>query len=240
MTIDICLSPALFPFYQVSTSTVIVVVDVFRASSTICAALKAGASSIIPVSSIDEALLYKSKGFMVGAERNVSRCDFADFGNSPFEYLEEIISSREIVFTTTNGTKALNLAQDAHSVMIGALVNLNSIASYCAKMNLDVLVLCAGWNNQVNIEDTLFGGALVEKLQQTGVYELKGDASVLALSLWKDAKGDLKSYMKCSEHYHRLMRNGLERDIDYCLALNSTDILPIYDRSSNKISNLNQ
>jgi len=98
MILNICLSPALYPFYKKENDTVIVV-DIFRACTTICTAFANGASAIIPVADIEEAKRYKSQGYPVGAERNTQKCDFADFGNSPFDYTREKVEGKEIVFT---------------------------------------------------------------------------------------------------------------------------------------------
>ncbi|MDR2956036.1 MAG: 2-phosphosulfolactate phosphatase, partial [Prevotella sp.] len=109
MKVEICFSPALYPYYSDKNSEkTVVVVDIFRATTTMCAALKNGTRAIIPVASIEEAKEYKEKGYLVGAERNVKRCDFADFGNSPFDYTPNKVNGKEVVFTTTNGTQAID------------------------------------------------------------------------------------------------------------------------------------
>ena len=85
MKIDVCFSPALYPVYH-NPEAIVVVVDVFRATTTMAAAFKNGVRSIRPVATVEEAQEYKAKGWLVRAERNVKRCEFADFGNSPFDY----------------------------------------------------------------------------------------------------------------------------------------------------------
>ena len=127
MILDICLSPALYPFYKKENDTVIVV-DIFRACTTICAAFANGASAIIPVADIEEAKQYKLRGYPVGAERNTRKCDFADFGNSPFDYTQEKVKGKEIVFTTTNGTNAIEQSRGCKTLLIGAFSNINALA----------------------------------------------------------------------------------------------------------------
>jgi 2-phosphosulfolactate phosphatase len=239
MTIDICLSPALYSFYDTDPQTTVVIVDIFRASTTICAAMDAGAGAIIPVQSIEEAEAYKAKGLLAGAERNVARCDFADFGNSPYEYTADRVQGKEIAFTTTNGTQALKVAEDAETIIIGAFTNLKVVADYCVRKNQNVMVLCAGWNNKVNLEDTLFGGALTEIFLSNSDFTLASDAGRIALSLWQEAKADIKSYLTNSEHIHRLMAHHLEKDIDFCLNINTSEALPIYDKKTQKLMNYN-
>ena len=235
MKIDLCLSPALFQFHEVQRETLVVVVDVFRATSTICTAFSAGAAAIIPIASMEEAQTMKLQGYLVGAERNVVRCDFADFGNSPFEYSRDRVEGHSIAFTSTNGTQAIAVAADVDVLVIGAFSNLSAVADFCLKEGRDVLVVCAGWNNRMNLEDSLFGGALTEKLLQSGTFTVGSDAMAMALSLWKEGKADLASYLSKSEHIQRLRSHGLERDIAYCLTMDTVQVLPRFDKRSKTI-----
>jgi 2-phosphosulfolactate phosphatase len=226
MTIDVCFSPALYAGSH-RAEAVVVVVDVFRATTTIAAAFANGARSIRPVATVAEAEAYKAGGWLVGAERNVRRCPFADFGNSPFDYTADKVAGKDIVFTTTNGTKAIRCAAAAYRVITGAFVNLQAVADYCLREERDVVVLCSGWENRVNIEDTLFGGALVDAMQAHG-YQPAGDAALIALSLWKAGRDDLRKYIEQSEHVARMKANGLEKDIACCLTLNRSTLVPVF------------
>lgn len=235
MKVEICFSPALYPYYSESNDKIVVVVDIFRASTTMCAALNNGAKAIIPVASIKEAQDYKEKGYLVGAERNVKRCEFADFGNSPFDYTADKIKGKEVVFTTTNGTQAIEMASDSDILVIGAFSNIDVIAEFCLDKQKDVLVLCAGWNNRFNIEDTLFAGALAKLLVNSG-YSAKSDAVQIALSMWKDALPDIRSYIDKTEHIKRLEANNLQDSVEYCLTEGTVNLVPIYNRSTKKIT----
>lgn len=225
MKIDVCFSPALYPVYH-DPEAVVVVVDVFRATTTIAAAFGNGVRSIRPVATVEEAQAYKEKGWLVGAERNVKRCDFADFGNSPLDYTPEKVNGKDLVFTTTNGTRAITVARDAYRVITGAFINLQAVAAYCLAHKRDVVVLCSGWQDKVNIEDTLFGGALVETLLQAGLYETGSDAAVIARDMWNANKQDLAAYLEPTDHMARLKANRLEDAVPYCLTLSSTDKVP--------------
>lgn len=163
---------------------------------------------------------------MVGAERNVKRCEFADFGNSPFDYTPEKVSGHDIVFTTTNGTRAITIARSAFRVVTGAFINLQAVADYCMAHERDVVVLCSGWQDKVNIEDTLFGGALADALLKTGLYEAASDAAMIARDMWVNNKGDLMIYLDPTDHMARLKANHLEDAVPYCLTLNLTDKVP--------------
>lgn len=229
MKVDICFSPALYPYYADSNNHIVVVVDIFRATTTMCAALKNGAKCIIPVASVDEAQAYKAKGYLVGAERNVKRVDFADFGNDPFDYTREIVEGKEIVFTTTNGTQAIDAASDADILTIGAFSNISALTDFCVNKQKDVIVLCAGWNNRFNIEDTLFGGALAARLIHRD-YVFTSDAVQVALSMWKEAKPDVRKYLNNTEHIKRLEANNLLGAVEYCLTEDTVPLVPTYYR----------
>lgn len=235
MKVEVCFSPALYPYYTDNNKNrIVVVVDIFRATTTICAALNNGAKGIIPVASVEEAQEYKSKGYLVGAERNVKRCDFADFGNSPFDYTSDKVADKEIVFTTTNGTQAIEISTDSAFLLIGAFSNIDAITNFCNRTQKDVLILCAGWNNRINIEDILFGGALAEKLVESG-YTVNSDATNIALSMWEEAKTDIKKYINRTEHIKRLVANNLQDSVDYCLTMNTVDIVPAYNKETKQI-----
>ncbi|MEA5063828.1 MAG: 2-phosphosulfolactate phosphatase [Petrimonas sp.] len=234
IAVDICLSPALYPFYQ-KENDVVVVVDIFRATTTMCAAFNNGAAAIIPIADIELARKYKSEGFLVGAERKTRRVEFADFGNSPFEYSQEKVSEREIVFTTTNGTRAIDAAKDCGRLLIGAFSNIDMLTDKCLQWGERIIILCAGWNNKVNIEDTLFGGAFVEKLSEKAEVALESDAVRIALGLWGSAKHSPLDYIKNTDHYRRLIANGVESDAAYCLRQNTVSMVPYYDRDIKKL-----
>ena len=235
MKVEICFSPALYPYYSESNDKIVVVVDIFRATTTMCAALKNGAKNIIPVASIDEARDYKEKGYLVGAERNVKRCDFADFGNSPFDYTTDKVKGKEIVFTTTNGTQAIEMASDSDILIIGAFSNISIIADFCVNKQKNVLILCAGWNNRFNIEDTLFAGSLAQKLLDRN-YTSASDAVQVGLSMWQDAQPDIRTYINRTEHIKRLEANNLQDSVEYCLTDNTVNLVPIYDKATGKIT----
>ena len=224
-TIDICFSPALYPAYH-DPEAVVVVVDVFRATTTMAAAFQNGARSIRPVATVEEAEGYKNRGWLVGAERNVKRCAFADFGNSPFDYTEEKVNGKDIAFTTTNGTKAITVARAAYRIVTGAFVNLQAVADYCLEKGRNVVVLCSGWQDKVNIEDTLFGGALAGLLIESGKFLSGSDACSIALDMWEHNRSRLAEYMETTNHMARLKAHHLDDSVPYCLTLSCVDKVP--------------
>ena len=234
MNLDICLSPALYPSYM-KEDDVVVVVDIFRASTTMCVAFSNGATAIIPVADIEAAKKFKSEGFLVGAERNTQRVDFADFGNSPFEYTKERVGGKEIVFTTTNGTRAIEAGKGSRSLFIGAFSNIDALVERCRLAGGRVVVLCAGWNNKVNIEDTLFAGAFAGKFMEITGATAGSDAVGMSLQLWQRAKADPIGFVKSSDHYQRLVNNGVESDAAFCLEANTVSVVPSLIKEEGKL-----
>ena len=184
MNIYLCPSPELYPLYHRAES-IVIIVDIFRASTTMVAAFAHGAKGIKAVATTEEAELEgKRLGALIAAERNIVRCPFAQLGNDPAEYTTELVSGREIVFTTTNGTRALTIAQDegAKEILVGALTNLQATIDYCRQSGRDVVILAAGWKGQVSMEDFLYAGAFA--FQSGG--EASDDCARMALDLWKE------------------------------------------------------
>lgn len=234
MTLDLSPSPALYPYYRQADDTVIVV-DIFRASTTLCTMLHNGASAVITVAAVEDAERYKSEGFLVGAERKARKCDFADFGNSPFDYRRERIEGKEIVFTTTNGTRAIEMSRGSKLLLVGAFSNIGALARRCMTAGERIVILCAGWNNRMNMEDMLFGGAFASLLAEKGEMTAGSDAIRIAMELWQQAKSDPLAYLQRSDHYRRLMANAAERDVAFSLLQDSVTTVPYYDRREQKI-----
>jgi len=204
----------------------VVVIDVFRATSAICTAFQHGVEKIIPVASIEEAADYKQKGYIVAAERQGEIVEGFDMGNSPFSYINPELKGKEIVLTTTNGTKAIERAKAADKIVIGSFLNLDSICNYLIEQNKNVVLLCAGWKDRFNLEDTLFAGAVVHSLKNHQVFTGLADSSLAANHLYSRAKGNLEGFLSNSSHRNRLAKLNLEKDIEYCLQENTMDLVP--------------
>ncbi|MDQ8004685.1 MAG: 2-phosphosulfolactate phosphatase [Pedobacter sp.] len=225
--IEVCLTPALLDLYAIESS-IVVVIDILRATSSITYGIENGAEAIIPVMNVEDCLNYADKGYLLAAERNGEVVEGYDFGNSPFSYTAEKVAGKTIVLTTTNGTKAMHLAQErAHQVIVGSFLNLTSVSDYLKQQNKDVLLLCAGWKDNFNLEDTLFAGAVVEQLQND--FTIGDDASVAALDMYQLAKGDLREYLKKSSHSHRLIKLNIEEDVQFCLKLDICTTIPVLE-----------
>ncbi|MFC4213299.1 2-phosphosulfolactate phosphatase [Pedobacter lithocola] len=225
--IEVCLTPALIDLYDIEDS-IVVVIDILRATSSITYGIENGAEAIIPVANVEDCLKYADKGYLLAAERNGEVVNGYDFGNSPFSYTKEKVGGKTIVLTTTNGTKALHLANKrAYQVVIGAFLNLDSLCDYLQSQNKNVLLLCAGWKDQFNLEDTLFAGAVVNKLRKN--FEHFDDSSVAAEDLYLLAKDDLRKYLHKSSHSNRLAELNIEDDVVFCLQLNTCSAIPVLE-----------
>ena len=164
--VEVCPSPKQFDLYQWDFS-IVVAIDVLRATSAICTALHHGVEKIIPVSTLEEAFEYKRQGYHVGAERNGEIVEGFEFGNSPFSYMDDKYKGKTLVLTTTNGTRAINIASKTHKVVAGSFLNLDALADWLIEQDDNVLLLCSGWKDKFNLEDTVCAGALTESLLAT-------------------------------------------------------------------------
>ncbi len=226
--IEVCFSPALYPYFE-NREAIVVVTDVLRASSAICTAFMNGVERIIPVRTLEEAKEWKAKGYKVAAERDGIVKDFADFGNSPFNFTPERVKFQNIVYSTTNGTQAVQLASSGYKVLIGAFLNLTALCDYAVESSRDVLVLCAGWKNKFNLEDTLFAGAMTDRLLKTGKFDTVCDSAIASSDLWRIAESDVIGYVDKAAQRHRLQKNGLDDVIEYCLTHDLTRIIPVLE-----------
>lgn len=224
--LETCFSPALF-MPDESLDSIVVIIDVLRASSAICTAFANGATAIIPVAEVAEAKDYKSRGYLVAAERDGYVLDFADFGNSPFNFTKEKVSGKTIVYSTTNGTAIINLASSAYATVIGSFLNIGAITQWLIKQDRNVLLLCAGWKNRFNIEDTLCAGAIAEKLMESSFYITICDSTLAAIDLWSLARPDLPGYIEKAAQRTRLKDKKLDDCIDFCLTPDFTDKIPV-------------
>jgi 2-phosphosulfolactate phosphatase len=223
--IEVCLTPALLGLYDINKS-IVVVIDILRATSSIVYGIDNGATSIIPVAQVEDCLKYTEYGYLLAAERNGEVVAGYDFGNSPFSYTKERVAGKTVVLTTTNGTKALHLARaTAEQVVIGSFLNLKALCDWLKTQRQDVLLLCAGWKDQANLEDTLFAGAVVKEL--SGLFTEFDDSSIMAEDLYKLAEHDLAAYMTKSSHSHRLAALNIGEDVKFCLQLNVCTAIPV-------------
>jgi 2-phosphosulfolactate phosphatase len=225
------LSPALLHLYDLNNA-VVVIIDVLRATSTIATVLYNGAKAIIPVDSVSRCIeLGRQMECYTAGERDGQVAEGLKYGNSPFEYPESFIKGKTLVLTTTNGTRLLHMALEkgAQTIITGSFANLSAVSDYLIKKDQPVILACAAWKDRLNIEDTLFAGAVIERVKEH--FTINCDSSNMAETLYHQAKGDLYGFMKDNNasHYNRLTGYGLEADIRYCLTPDLANVLPFYE-----------
>jgi 2-phosphosulfolactate phosphatase len=224
------LSPSLLKYYDLSES-IVVIIDVLRATSTIANALYNGAKQIIPVDSVAECIkLGRQMEVITAGERDGHIAEGLQYGNTPFQYTRDFIEGKTLVLTTTNGTRLLHmaLAANAQSIITGTFCNISAVCDYLSTQHKNVILACAAWKNRVNLEDTLFAGAVISRIRNK--FQINCDATGIAETLYTQANGDLFHFLKerNATHYHRLMGYGLEKDIRFCLTNDNANVLPVY------------
>lgn len=240
-TIDVYLLPELVPPEHLRGKTV-VVIDILRASTTIATALAAGAREVVPCLEVEEARRVATElgnDALLGGERDGLPIDGFDFGNSPAEYTSDRVPGKTIVFTTTNGTKAMQQCELATLVLIGAFVNLSAVCKVLLDKEQIVLV-CAGTCGEITAEDVLFAGAVVDTLESTveGAFEFN-DQAQLARDAWRCAADEnaieLGTRLRQSQGGRNLARIGMTGDIDLAARVDAFDIVPQLDTANWRI-----
>ena len=216
-SLEVCFSPELIHLHELS-GKLVVVVDIFRATSTMVSALAHGVTEILPFADLEACRAMQSQGYLIAGERNGLTAPGFDLGNSPVAFLEGKYEGKKLAMTTTNGTVALEKSKGAAEILIGAFPNLQATVTYIQSRNLDVLIHCAGWKGRFNLEDSLFAGALVQALGES--HSNREDGALAMGSLFTQVGENLDTYLSQASHAKRLQNHGIEADIDFCLSLN--------------------
>jgi 2-phosphosulfolactate phosphatase len=222
-SIAVCLSPELARL-QDFRDKVAVVVDILRATTTVITALDHGVKSILPVKSVEECRDFQQKGYIGAAERGGKIVEGFRLGNSPFDYMTPDLAGKKIVFTTTNGTKTIYAIEGAFKIIFGAFVNFNAVAGTLKELNKDVVIVCAGWEDEINLEDTVFAGALVDRMAPA--FFSSGDPAIMAHKLYLQSEGKLSFFLEDSSHIRRLRKLDSQKDIDFCLTFDRYRCVP--------------
>jgi 2-phosphosulfolactate phosphatase len=225
--IEVCFTPSLYNFRHTRENFIVVVVDILRAGTSMCAAFMNGIEKIYPLSDLDEAKKLKAKGYLLAGERDGLKIDFADFGNSPFEFENNQLSGKSLAYSTTNGTRTIEMAKSADMLVIGAFTNLKYLADWLTRQDKNILILCAGWKDTFSLEDAVFAGALVKKLTQQKDFGIAGDAVFAALKLWETAENNLLEFIQFGSHCERLKKIGAGDDIAYAIRMDTTPVVPV-------------
>ncbi len=207
-----------------------VVVDILRASSTITTALANGAQSVIPVLTPEDAFnAYEQENtnddsVLLCGERHGKAVKGFHLGNSPTEYLSEIVSGKKLIFTTTNGTRALNVCSDADELLVGSFLNSGVLCDYLADAKRDIIIVCSGKQGSICIEDMVFAGLCVSRLKPR---TMPTDATMIASLLYEHYRGNIPKMLRSCEHGAFLASIGLAADLDFCAQLDVVETIPI-------------
>ena len=229
--IEVCFSPGEYHLYQEEFDRV-VVLDVLRATSAICTAIEHGVKEIIPVATLDEARAYQAEGYLVAAERGGQIVEGFDLGNSPFSYMDPALKGQTVVLTTTNGTKAINMARNKKTVVIGSLNNLDALCEWLIRQQRDVLVLGSGWKDKFNLEDTICAGAIADQCLKSGRFFADEDSTVAAKFIFRSSRDNMFAFLKASSHRRRLRKLNLNEDVKHCLTPNNCTAIPVLEGRS--------
>ena len=225
---ETCFSPSLLHLYDIKNS-IVVIIDVFRATSTIAAALHNGANAIIPIDSVDACIELGTRlpNSITAGERDGKVAPGLQYGNSPLEYSPDFIKDKTLLLTTTNGTRLLHMCNDASEIITGSFLNLGAVCDYLQHQQKDVLLACASWKDRYNLEDSLFAGAVYDSIGSH--FEMNCDSTRAANQLYQSAKADLYHFIQDSSHFLRLSKFGLQYDMEYCCKINAHNVLVKYE-----------
>lgn len=228
-TLYTCLSPALLHLYDLK-DTIVVIIDVFRATSTIATALYNGAERVIPVSGVEDCKKIGAsiEGSITAGERDGKIIEGLQHGNSPAEYPRQFIEGKTLVITTTNGTRLLHKAIESgcSEVITGSFPNLTAVSDHLIKMNKNVILGCSAWKDRFNLEDSLFAGAVINQLKDH--FTIHCDSSLMAAEMYAKHKSNLFSFIQSTTHWHRLAGYGLEKDLEFCVSMDVANVLPVF------------
>lgn len=225
--VEVCITPNNYYLYK-EYNDIVVVIDVLRATSAICTAMDNGIEKIIPVATVEEARKYIGKpNHIVAAERNGEIVEGFEYGNSPFNYIDQDLAGKTLVLTTTNGTKTIEVAKDAKTLVIGSLLNLDALSEWLIAQKENTLMLCSGWKDKMNLEDTICAGALADNMLADPSFQSFEDSTIVAKYLCRSAADSYIGLLKSSSHRRRLQRLKMNADIKYCLSPNQSNAIPI-------------
>ncbi|MBK6346138.1 MAG: 2-phosphosulfolactate phosphatase [Bacteroidales bacterium] len=226
-TVEVSLSPALYPFRTTTGRHITIVIDILRFTTSLISAFDHGVRAVIPVATPEEAETLKLQGYPVAAERDGLRLPFADYGNSATDFNTPEIYGKTLVYSTTNGTIAMKMASENGPVAAAAFSNINAVVSWVAAQQMNVVILCSGWKNLISIEDTICAGAIAELLIQQENFTSDCDSASISADLWSHTKADLRKHLTETSHYKRLIKLGIDPLPDYTVQLSISSVVPV-------------
>lgn len=207
----------------------VVVIDILRATSVITTALANGAECVIPTLTVEDAFEKKeelSKDVILAGERQAKKIDGFDLSNSPLEFTKDIVSGKNVILSTTNGTRALTLSSTGDRVFVASVLNAKAVARKLVEIQKDVVIINAGTNGNFSTDDFICGGYIISEILKETSCDLT-DISRVAKDLYEN-NTDIRLYIQNATHYGVLVSLGLEADIEYCCKKDIFDIVPEY------------
>ncbi len=229
MHLDVVLLPAEMP-ERSRLEQIAVVIDVIRATTSIISACQHGARAVRPVGSPEEALMLAAQlpGAVLAGERGGTRIPGFAMGNSPREFTAPAVHGRDVILTTSNGTRTLRLVEAGRRVAIGAFINRAAVARWLVAQDRDALIVCSGYEGIFSLEDAVCAGSIAAQVGESGTAEL-GDGARACRVLWDEWRNDL-FHLLCSTGWGRhIIALGLKADLALCAELDTTSVLPILE-----------
>lgn len=231
MRIDLFFLPGMAGEIHIAEKT-LVLIDVLRASTSICQALHAGAAAVIPIEESGEAAQLREqlghKNALLAGERKGLKIDGFNLGNSPFEFTTETVKDKIIVMTTTNGTRLHARAAKSPLAITSAFVNISAVADRVASEGRDLMILCAGTNGDFSPEDTLCGGMLIDLLgKRFGTIPEGNDAAGLAQLFYDHNRNRLADAVATGGHGRWLIEHGFGEDVAFATKTDTIPVVPI-------------
>jgi 2-phosphosulfolactate phosphatase len=210
----------------------VVVIDVLRACSTIVTALDRGARAVMPVPDMAQAGKIASNldpdVYRLGGERGGKKIEGYHLGNSPPEYTQDVVEGRDIILNTSNGTRALEQAKEADTLIAACFLNAGRVVDFVRRTADAVTIVCAGRQNRLALEDTLCAGLLLDRLWDRNEPYPVTDSAHTAYTLYHTDRDDLDNALRGANHAERLAGQGREADLDYCFRIDAVPVLPYY------------
>jgi 2-phosphosulfolactate phosphatase len=234
--LDVAVTPDVLNGRDLSSSTVLVI-DVLRASTTIVTALGNGCVAVVPVTDAEEARRRAAAipNALIAGERRGEPLQGFDLGNSPLEFSTARVGGRTVVFTTSNGTRALVAVRAAAAVAVAAFVNASAAAAWAVAQGRDVVVACAGERGAPSLEDHVCAGLLVERALAAEPAATTTDAAAGARALARRYGKDVARLATDSGWARHLAASGRGADVTACLALDTSTLVPVYDAGVDKV-----
>ncbi|MBN1251535.1 MAG: 2-phosphosulfolactate phosphatase [Bacteroidales bacterium] len=237
LNLDVCLSPLLIDNFDLK-NTIVVVIDIIRASTTICTVLEYGVSELKPIADVNSAIALKKEGYIIAGERNGIKLEGFDYDNSPISLMDRSLAGKKFAITTTNGTKTIAKISEKlikfpeSELIVGAYVNYSILKKYLISQNKNILLVCSGWKNNISIEDTVFAGQLVSDLLKFKNYEHPTDSANHAKLIYQNSDKNLFNFIMDYSMRFKDKIDYLANDIRYCLKFDVVNVIPVLKNGS--------